>query len=85
MAAAFYRNILLKHMLQFWFAGSGCVDAGLAAFDWPSRWARLMGRGGAKSVPVAQLDRALASGAKGCGFESRRGRFLKQGIVGGKR
>ena len=24
-------------------------------------------------VPVAQLDRALASGAKGCGFDSRRG------------
>ena len=27
-------------------------------------------------VPVAQLDSALASGAKGCGFESRRGRFF---------
>ena len=26
-------------------------------------------------VPVAQLDRALASEAKGCRFESRRGRF----------
>ena len=25
-------------------------------------------------VPVAQLDSALASEAKGCGFESRRGR-----------
>ena len=24
-------------------------------------------------VPVAQLDRALASGAKGCAFESHRG------------
>ncbi len=26
-------------------------------------------------VPVAQLDRALASGAKGCGFKSRPGRL----------
>jgi hypothetical protein len=28
-------------------------------------------------VPVAQLDRALASEAKGCRFKSRRGRFAK--------
>ena len=27
-------------------------------------------------VPVAQLDRVLASEAKGCAFESRRGYFL---------
>jgi hypothetical protein len=26
-----------------------------------------------KIVPVAQLDRALASGARGCAFESHRG------------
>ena len=25
------------------------------------------------NVPVAQLDRALASGARGCAFESHRG------------
>jgi hypothetical protein len=29
-----------------------------------------------QAVPVAQLDRALASGAKGCRFESCRGYFL---------
>ena len=27
-------------------------------------------------APVAQLDRALASGAKGCGFDPRRAQFL---------
>ena len=28
-------------------------------------------------VPVAQLDRALASGAKGCGFDPRQAHHLK--------
>src|SRR5438034_8994196 len=29
-------------------------------------------------APVAQLDRALASGAKGCGFDPRRAYFLQK-------
>ena len=29
-------------------------------------------------APVAQLDRALASGAKGCGFDPRRAHFLQK-------
>jgi hypothetical protein len=31
-----------------------------------------------KCVPVAQLDRASASEAEGCGFESRRERFTSR-------
>ena len=38
-------------------------------------------------VPVAQLDRALASGAKGCGFKSPQARILERifptGMTGG--
>ena len=30
------------------------------------------------TVPVAQLDRALASGARGCAFESHRGYWLRR-------
>jgi hypothetical protein len=31
-------------------------------------------------VPVAQLDRALASGARGCAFESHRGYYKRLAI-----
>jgi hypothetical protein len=33
------------------------------------------------SAPVAQLDRALASGAKGCGFDPRRAQFNPRVLV----
>ncbi len=44
--------------------GSGVNDCAAAlSYMWMPRIA--------ECVPVAQLDRALASGAKGCGFDSR--------------
>ena len=43
-------------------AASGCLVDFMRQIDY----------GGAVSAPVAQLDRALPSGGKGRGFESRR-------------
>ncbi len=38
------------------------------------------GQEGIIHAPVAQLDRALASGAKGREFESRQARQIKKGL-----
>ena len=43
-------------------------------FELQKMWASSYNTLGYKNfVPVAQLDRALASGARGCAFESHRG------------
>src|SRR5205809_7056568 len=46
---------------------SGKLFFGLNAFGYDARVTPFV-----TGAPVAQLDRALASGAKGCGFKSRR-------------
>src|SRR6185369_13813797 len=55
------------------------------AFGWPHPGARLQSNSPNQDVPVAQLDRASASGAEGCVFESRRAYCQQVNPNAGKR